>query len=321
MAAFTIVGIGEALFDSLPTGDVLGGAPLNVAVHAHQLAQHSPNGSPGRGVLVSRVGQDELGMAVINELQQRGLTTDYIQTDPDRPTGRVYVDLDAHGQATYDIVRHVAWDVLQYDPELEDLAQSCQAVCFGTLAQRDAQSRNTIYRFLDACPRAFRLFDVNLRGAEADRFYDARILRRSCEHASAIKLNEHELPLVVSMLGLRPPGASATDTGDTNAEALAAALLKAFRLEMIVLTRGARGTCLYTTAGCLVGAPVSYPAAEGADSVGAGDACAAGVLVGRVLRLPPPRIVELANHLGAFVASQPGATPELPEAIFNLLKR
>jgi fructokinase len=179
---FTIVGLGEALFDIIDGEERLGGAPLNVALHAHQLAQPRS----GRGVPVSRIGQDELGKTLIRQLRDRGLDTGYIQHDPDRPTGQVFVDTDAAGQPTYDIVRGAAWDMLWFDSDLEDLAMTCNAVAFGSLAQREAQTRNTIYRFLETCRRATRLFDVNLRPP----FYETRSLRRSCELADVVKLNE-----------------------------------------------------------------------------------------------------------------------------------
>jgi fructokinase len=300
---FTIVGLGEALFDVFPDREILGGAPLNVAVHAHQLA--TVRG--GRGAVVSRLGQDSHGSRVIRELTERGVATEFLQTDPDHATGEVFVEIDDRGQPTYDIVRDVAWDWLQFDPDVEDLARRCDAVCFGSLAQRNGQTRNTIYRFLTACrPTAMRLFDVNLR----QRYYDRQILARSCELSTAVKLNEQELPVVVDHLGL---------TGD-DPDALAGALLKAYGLKLVVLTRGERGTVLYTPSQRLEDRPVSYPAAEDADAVGAGDACSAGVLVGHVLRLPPARTLSLANHAGAYVASVAGGTPELPQAILDMVK-
>ncbi|MEX0655379.1 MAG: carbohydrate kinase [Phycisphaeraceae bacterium] len=301
---FTIVGLGEALFDLFPESQRLGGAPLNVAIHAHQLAQVRQ----GRGVIVSRVGQDELGRALIDQLKERGLSIDFIQTDPDKPTGTVYVDLDNQGQPSFDIVQNVAWDVLSFDFDLEDLARTCAAVCFGTLAQRDAQTRNTIYRFLDTARQAIRLFDVNLR----QDFYDARILRRSCDLATILKLNETELPTVASQLHVFVDG--------DDPDALVAGLMKPFDFDMVVLTRGKRGTRLYTPQGTVDGEPADYPAAEGADAVGAGDAVSAAVLVGRVLRMPAQRIANLANHVGAYVASQPGATPTLPDEVLAMVK-
>lgn len=305
---FSIVGIGEALYDLFPDGERLGGAPLNVAVHADQLAQVRG----GRGVIVSRVGQDDLGERLAKELRERGLTTDYLQTDPDRLTGRVYVDFDDRGQPRFEIVRDAAWDVMQFDPDLEDLANRCEAVCFGSLAQRDAQSRSTIYRFLDATRRAVRLFDVNLRQDE----FDHGRLHRSCEMANIVKLNDEELPQVASLLGLGAVGQGEMDVADRQAEAL----LRMFELEMLVLTRGERGTRLYTPHERIDGEPASYPPAANADAVGAGDACAAAVLVGRVLRMKPQRIADLANYAGAYVASQPGATPKLPDAILEMVK-
>lgn len=301
---FTIVGIGEALFDLFPDEQRLGGAPLNVAVHAHQLAK----ARQGRGIVVSRIGYDDLGTLIRQELEQRSMSVAYLQTDPDRPTGRVYVDFDRQGQPTYDIANDAAWDVIQFDPDLEDLAIMCNAVCFGTLAQRNGLSRNNIYRFLHAARRAVRLFDVNLR----QDYYDQNNLRRSCEFATIVKLNEEELPKVANLLGL-----SVEDETEG-----ARALLGQYDLEMVVLTRGERGTHLYLPDDVVIdGAPASYPPAEGADAVGAGDGCAAAILVGRVLRLPPQTIADLANHVGAFIASQPGATPTLPDAILDMVKR
>lgn len=301
---FTIVGLGESLFDLFPDKQVLGGAPLNVAVHAHQLA--SPFG--GRGVVVSRVGQDDLGQQLLADLRSRGMTTDYVQTDPDHDTGKVYVSFQEDGEPAFDIVRGVAWDWLQFDPDLEELARRCEAVCFGSLAQREAQTRNTIYRFLSTASHAIRLFDVNLR----QHYYDQHILRRSCEQATAVKLNDSELPVVAKVLGLAPVA------GETDpAFALARALLRQFSLKLLALTRGPRGTVLLTPTETLEQPPVSYPPAPGADAVGAGDACAAGLLVGLLLRWPLSKVLTLANRAGAFVASQPGATPKLPDSLLS----
>lgn len=304
---FSIVGLGEALFDMLPGGAVLGGAPLNVALHAHQLA--APRG--GRGVVASRVGQDELGEQIAAELRSRGMTTQYLQTDPDKATGQVIVSFDDAGRPQYDIARDAAWDWIQYDFDLEDLAERCNAICFGTLAQREGQSRNTIYRVLTAGAKAIRLFDVNLR----QKHYDRAILQRSLELSTALKLNDEELPIVARLLGVAAP----TGVGDTDGQDRAAsALLKKFNLKMVALTRGARGTVIFAGASRHEGQPVSYPAVPEADAVGAGDACAAGLLVGMVMRMPWDRTLALANHAGAFVAARPGATPALPAEILAM---
>ena len=298
------MGLGEALFDLFPDRQVLGGAPLNVAVHAHQLA--GPLG--GQGVVVSRVGQDELGHRVLDQLHRRGMTCQFIQSDPDRDSGRVYVGVDAQGQPDYEIVQDVAWDWLQHDPDLEDLARRCDAVCFGTLAQRHSQARNTIYRFLDACStRAIRMFDVNLR----QDYYDRNILRRSCEFADTVKLNHEELDTVTGLLGVGSPA----DMADNRIHRL----IRTFNLKLVVLTRGADGTVLYDESEKFDADPVHEKPADGADAVGAGDACAAAILLGLVLRWPMDRIVRLANHAGACVASQPGATPVLPDQIMEMV--
>lgn len=292
-ARFSLVGIGEALYDVIAGEPQLGGAPLNAAVHAHQLA--SAHG--GRGVVVSRVGQDDLGRRLIGDLEQRGLTTAYLETDPDRATGTVYVNLNAQGEPGYEIVHDVAWDVLQFDPDLEDLARHTDGVTFGSLAQRDAQSRNTIYRFLDACHRAERVFDVNLR----QNFYDRRIIERSCELATIVKLNENELSIIGGLTGCDGPEA----------------LMHRFALKMVALTRGAGGTRLITPDGVFDGLPVGLASNQTADFVGAGDACTAVILVGRALRRTPQRIADAANAVSAYVASHPGATPILPEELIK----
>ncbi|MEX2093834.1 MAG: PfkB family carbohydrate kinase [Pirellulales bacterium] len=302
----TIVGLGEALWDVLPGGKVLGGAPLNVACHVHALLQGSPShgGSRGQAVVASRVGTDALGDEVVRELVRRGMANSYVQRDAVHPTSTVNVELQA-GQPTFTFAPDVAWDHLEFTPEWTELAARCDAACFGTLAQRSPGSRETIWRFLDAAPQAIRLFDVNLRQG----FYDRESILEGCRRATLIKLNEQELPVVVESVGL-----SAGSPHDQLAR-----LRDKFDLAAVVFTRGERGTMMVLESEIVDLPPVSYPMGPGADAVGAGDACSAGVLVGWLLGLPLSRIAELANHLGAFVASQPGATPELPLTITAMI--
>jgi fructokinase len=298
----TIVGLGKALFDVFPDGrQVLGGAPLNAAVHAHQLAAMLAGG--GRGIPASRIGGDDLGCRLIEELTARGIPTLGLQHDPDRPTGQVLVTLHA-GEPSYEIVADAAWDRLAFSADWRDLAAGCDAVCFGTLAQRSPAARAAIERFLECAPRAIRMFDVNLR----QLYFSAELIRESCERATVVKLNEQELPRVHQLLGLGPD-APALDVR-------AAALRAHFSLDAVVLTRGAAGTALYTSGGETEGEPVHYPPHPEADSVGAGDACAAGILIGLLLGWSAERVVRLANAAGAYVAAQPGATPLLPSGIF-----
>ena len=299
---FKIVGLGEALFDVFPDRQVLGGSPLNVAVHAHQLGQVRG----GCGIVVSRVGQDELGAQVRRQLTDRRMAVDYVQADPDHATGKVLVAVSEQGEPTYEIAQNVAWDWLQWDPDLEDLARKCDAVCFSTIAQRHHQSRSSILRFCTEARQAIRLFDPNLR----QNFHDQRMLRRSCELATAIKLNGHELDVLSDQLGLAGQSVAAK----------VKALLDDYSLMFVAVTRGAQGTAIYTAEQCCQPQPVSYDRVEGADSVGAGDAVTAAILVGQVLRLPITTVAELANHAGAFVASVPGATPQLPQDILERLK-
>src|ERR1043166_2368012 len=152
--AFTIVGLGESLFDVFPDRTILGGAPLNVAYHAHQLC--SADG--GRGVVASGVGVDDLGHRLLRELVQHGLSTEFVQVDSEHPTGRVDITL-RDGEPTYTFLENTAWDHLAWTPVWKHLASACDAVVFGTLAQRSANSQVTIQRFLEHAPQAVRLFD------------------------------------------------------------------------------------------------------------------------------------------------------------------
>jgi fructokinase len=296
--AVTIVGIGEALFDIFPEGArKLGGAPLNFAVHANQLAR----GFGGRGMAVSRVGTDDLGDDVIAALSATGMDTRYIQRDPAHPTGQVLVGLSATGQPEYSIETGAAWDFLRFEDGLTELAENCDAVCFGSLAQRSPQSRESIRLFLELAKDAIRLFDVNLR----QNWYDFSALIDSCNLATAIKLNIDELDKLVDLFGLpRDEGVQS--------------FFHHFPIDYLVLTRGEQGTAIYTQAGSVEGEPVSYPMTAYADAVGAGDACAAATVVGLLARMPLAEIANAANHVGAFVAASTGATPGLPERIVRM---
>jgi len=280
-----IVGLGEALYDLLPTGPVLGGAPLNAAVQAHQLGNHA--------VVASRIGGDALGQSLLDDLTTRGIDTAFIQRDPDAPTGTVKVTL-RDGEPEYDIVRNVAWDRLAWDESLASLAKRCHAVCFGTLGQRFEPAHSTIRKFA-AASQAVRLFDLNLR----QDYFSLERLEAGCRTASIVKMNEVELAIAAPLLGLG------------QAETIPA-LLGRFNLDLFVLTRGQDGTILHTADSVVVGQPAQFTPESDADSVGAGDACSAAILHGTVRRWPLQKTADLANRLGAFVASRKGATPPLP---------
>ncbi len=303
--AFTIVGLGESLFDVFPDRAILGGAPLNVAYHAHQLC----SASGGRGVVASRAGIDELGRRMLEELRTGGLTTNFVQIDDAHPTGRVDIAL-RDGEPTYDFLADVAWDHLEWTPDWRLLAESCDAVVFGTLAQRCPKSRRTVQRFVETARQAIRLFDVNLRVT----FFDADSLRRGAELATAIKLNADELPIVLRLLGL---GDDVTDSASREESSGGAGrLLQAFLrtgLRYVVVTRGEQGTELLTGEALVRGLVARFERHPKADNVGAGDACSAGLLWGWLNDWQAERTVTLANRLGAFVAAQPGATPAIPD--------
>lgn len=301
-APLCIVGIGEAVYDIFPDKVVLGGTSLNVSVHAHQLL--APLG--GRGVLLSRVGDDELGRRLRDEFHSRQLPTEFIQSNSDKPTGKVIVRF-RDGAPEYEIVVDSAWDNLECGAREMELARSCDAVSFGSLSQRHPTARAALRQFLSTAKTATRLFDVNLRMD----IYSAEILDFGCRTAHCVKLNETELPVVTGLLGI-----SADSTDEQ-----AAALRARYDLEAVIHTRGERGTAAYTSAGRIEGEPVHYPSSSSADSVGAGDACSAGLLAGRLFGLDWPHTLRLANHLGAYVASQPSATPPLPEPFHAFLRK
>lgn len=298
---FTIVGLGESLFDVFPDRAILGGAPLNVAHHAHQLC----SASGGRGLVASRAGSDELGLRLLEELMVRNLSAEFLQIDSVHPTGRVDIAL-RDGEPTYNFLADVAWDHLEWTPDWQRLAETCDAVVFGTLAQRCPTSRATVQRFVETARQAVRLFDVNLRVT----FFDAESLRRGAELATAIKLNEDELPVVLKLLGL-----AANDEPRRDG---AKRLLQAFEpngLRAVVVTHGEQGTELWIRDATVLGQRARFERHPHADNVGAGDACSAGLLWGWLNGWPPEQTVTLANRLGAFVASQPGATPRLPDDV------
>ncbi len=283
---FTIVGIGEGLFDCFPDGRQLpGGAPFNFAVQANRIASRFG----GRAVPVTRIGKDDLGRKFAASIQA---PLEGLQWDPVHPTGRVDVTLE-RGEPRYQIAENVAWDFIEYVP-LE-----CDAVCFGTLAQRSPRSRESIHRFVTSTPaRALRLFDINLR----QHYWDFSLIEQGLNLANAVKLNEEEMRIVSDLFDMESP----------------VEFLTRFPLRTVILTQGAKGTTMYTREGITRGEPVSFKLAPNADSVGAGDASAAAATVGLVCGWPAKNVVALANTIGAWVASQPGALPDLPESIFSV---
>jgi len=285
----TVIGLGEILWDVFPSGRRLGGAPANFAYCSHLLGN--------RAIIASRVGADELGREVRQALQQAGVSDLSLQIDPSHPTGTVQVQLSSEGQPSFQIMEAVAWDFLEWHESWETLARSADAICFGTLAQRSPVSRSSILKFLDTAARdALRVFDINLRQS----FYSRDIVTSSLQRASILKLNNEELTVLSSMLGV-----------DSGAEAsFCQHLLDRFALQLVCVTRGANGSLMVDRNGAHEhpGFPV-----EVADTVGAGDAFTAGLVHQRLRGGTLAEINDTANRMGAWVASRPGAMPVAPE--------
>ncbi|MBC8127266.1 MAG: carbohydrate kinase [Gloeobacteraceae cyanobacterium ES-bin-144] len=285
-----VIGIGEILWDQLPSGPRMGGAPANFACHACALGAESH--------IVSRVGDDVLGAGLIRNLIDLGLPVSGITIDPIHRTGIVAVSLLADGQPLFTIAPNVAWDHLVSDPGMERLFARADAVCFGSLAQRAATSAATIRALVAATrPTALRVFDVNLR----QQYFDTATIVASLELANVLKLNDAELPQIVSMLGI---------SGSVR-ECLTS-LHARFGLRLVALTRGAAGSILFDG---IESCEHSGLAVEVCDTIGAGDSFTAAVTMGLLHCWPLTMISELANQVAAHVCSQSGALPRLPDAI------
>jgi fructokinase len=245
-------------------------------------------------------------------LAELGLPAEHVQLDPQRPTGTVHVALDSRGVPTFTITPEVAWDYLAWSPELEALAARTDAVCFGSLAQRNPVSRSTIRAFLAATrPSALRVFDVNLRQS----WYSPEVLRDSLRRASIVKLNETELPVVLEALELRV--GAAPRSGGGGLEGGCRALREAFGLELVCLTLGPEGSLFCTAAGEVVGPGVKVRVA---DTVGAGDAFTAVLCHHRLRGTSLARTAEAANRYGAWVATQVGPTPAVPADVLAAVR-
>lgn len=288
-----IVGLGEVLWDVFPDGPRFGGAPANFACSIAELA-----GDHVEAAVASSVGNDEFGSRALEELGGHGVDTRCL-TQVDRPTGRVDVTLDASGSASYDFAADTAWDNLSWSNDLESLAARADAVCFGTLGQRSAASREVIRRFLGATrPNCLRVFDINLRPP----FWSEEVVLQSLNLAGLLKLNDAELPVLAGMLGLHGGEREQLDQ-----------LLGRYPLELVALTRGAAGSLLLSRTGECSELPGNTTLVV--NTVGAGDAFTAALVLGRLDQRPLAEINEWANRVAAFVCSQPGATPHFPESL------
>ncbi len=287
-----IVSVGEILWDLLPGGAAhLGGAPTNVAIHAAALGAES--------LLVSAVGNDPRGNTAFERLDAAKVDRRAVTRVGGKATGAVQVRLDARGRPSYTIADDVAWDAIPWSSPIQAAVSRAEAICFGTLAQRTKLSLDTIRHAVGATPpRSWRLLDVNLR----ERFYDPEIIKTSLTLANAVKLNEEELPVVARICAL----------GQGTEQELLRALLGKFALRMAVLTRGPRGALLLTPSS-EVDSPA--PAVTVVDTVGAGDAFTAALLMELLSGQTLEDAAMKANAAAAYVCTQPGATPTLPPTL------
>ena len=283
-----IVGMGEALWDVLPEGKKIGGAPANFAYHVSQFGFDSR--------VVSAVGNDELGDEILEIFREKQLKHQLERVN--YPTGTVQVTLDNGGVPCYDIKEGVAWDNIPFTDDLKRLALSTRAVCFGSLAQRDEVSRATINRFLDTMPDMegqLKIFDINLR----QNFYTKEVLRESFRKCNVLKINDEELIIISRMFGY--PGIDLQDK--------CWILLAKYNLKMLILTCGVNGSYVFTPGEISF---VETPKVEVADTVGAGDSFTATFVAAVLKGKSVTEAHKLAVKVSAYVCTQNGAMPELP---------
>lgn len=290
----TIIGIGEALWDVLPEGKKIGGAPANFAYIVSQFGL--------RSVAVSALGNDALGKELQANLDEKKL--EYILPVVPFPTGTVQVSLNAEGIPVYEIKENVAWDNIPFTEEFERLAQSVRAVCFGSLAQRNGVSHDTINRFLDAIPDEegiYKIFDINLR----QHFYTPELLNESMMKCNILKINDEELEVIKKLFGY----------SDTDAEATCRKLQETYGLKILILTCGTNGSYVFAE-----GHPsfISTPKVEVADTVGAGDSFTAAFVAALLNGTSVAQAHKLAVAVSAYVCTQHGAMPVLPNRLRSM---
>jgi fructokinase len=284
-----VVGLGEILWDCLPEGKKLGGAPANFAFHAGLLGADS--------IAVSAIGQDALGDEILRELDEKGLK--YLMPRTEQPTGTVEVTLDGEGIPTYDIKTGVAWDNIPLLSEMVELAEKCNCVCFGSLAQRSEVSRNTIRKFLRHTPDdCLRIFDINLR----QKFYTKELIHENLLACNVLKINDEELDVVTEFFALPT----------MSVEERCRRLLEDYDLKSVILTCGVNGSYVFTSNEKSF---LETPKVEVADTVGAGDsftgAFAASILAGHTIH----EAHQLAVRVSAYVCTKKGAMHTFPHRI------
>ena len=287
-----IVGLGAMLWDIFPDATHFGGAPANFACHASMLG--------GQVSMVSCVGRDQLGFNALEFLQQYGVNTTTIAQSDDYPTGTVLVTLDQVGKPNFEIKTNVAWDAVPWSTEIAQLALETDAVCFGSLDQRSEMSRRTIQQFLKTTKQdCWRIFDINLR----QHYYSPELIDQSLKLANILKLNQEELSVIESIIGLR--------NGEVDQ---LSQLKKQFELELVILTKGEKGSVLVSNQGVLEHPGLTIKVQ---DTVGAGDAFTATLAIGLLQGIDLEIMNQHANRVAAYVCSQSGAVPSLPPELLE----
>lgn len=296
-----IVGFGEALIDKLPSGDVVGGAPLNFSLRAAELGEHFGCNA----AIVTRIRADRHGRLISDRLADSKLELSGVQIDELLPTGFVDVFLD-NGQPNYAIGRQVAWDAIEFDDAAKNLAQRAAVVCYGTLVQLGGVSAQTLYQFLSKANSATKILDLNLRKP----LPTLSTVTESLQQADVLKCNLEELQQLARWF---------LPDQQTEGALIAEQLQSRFDLQAVFWTRGADGCCWQSGASCVTGEVPKFNSEPNADSVGAGDAACAVLALGLVLGWNPERIVMAANLCGAIVASHRGATAPLTDEVLKRL--
>lgn len=285
MPVALLVGLGELIWDLIPAGRSLGGAPSNFAYHSRLLGN--------RAVIASRVGDDKLGCDASGVLSRVGVEANYLQVDLEHPTGTVGVEIDGHGEPHFTVNLDSAWDYLALSSQWGELAREAHVICFGTLGQRNPCARETIQSFLRLSrPTALRIFDVNLR----HWFFTAELLVSSLEIANIVKFSSDELLTTAKLLSIDGSGEYEICRG----------LINLYGLDLVVVTRSERGSLLFTSRDVVE--HTGYHV-EVADTIGCGDAFTAALAHCLVNGLSLGEASETANRMGAWVATQAGATP------------
>lgn len=286
-----VVGLGEILWDVFPERKVLGGAPANFAYHVSQFGFN--------GYAISAIGEDLLGKEILSSLEEKKLN--YLVEKTDYPTGTVQVTLDKSGVPQYEICENVAWDNIPFTARTENLAKNTQTVCFGSLAQRSAVSRDTIRKFLAAMPEdSLKIFDINLR---LD-YYTREIIEESLQMANMMKINDEEVIKIAALF-------------DWNGEEqdICKRLLDEYDLNILILTKGTEGSFVFTPR------QTSYqptPKVHVADTVGAGDSFTAAFVAAYLHGERIEDAHQLAVEVSAYVCLQHGAMPKLADAYLEL---